>query len=147
MPEQEKNKPSAADGLKRFALGTANGAKRLARITKLKMQVSDQKRNIERLYHEIGRLYYEVHRDDPGGFFVQPVQQLDASLEAVAAMEAELMSLREKDGTEEAPEPDITVEIEQEPEDAPAPKEPEAPAPTSQEPEAPVPEDAPAETE
>ena len=46
------------------------------------------------MYREIGKLYYETHRDDPESYFVQPCQEIDMSMEAIAAMEAEIIRLK-----------------------------------------------------
>ena len=110
-----EHKKSAA-GLKKIARSTVSGTKRIARIAKLNLGISDEKKNITRLYTEIGRLYYEAHQDDPEGFFVQLFQQVDSSMEAVAAMQDELTSLK-AEAKPDADEDDITVEIEAEPEE------------------------------
>ena len=111
-----EHKKSAA-GLKKIARSTVSGTKRIARIAKLNLNISDEKKNISRLYTEIGRLYYEAHQDDPEGFFVKLFQQIDSSMEAVASMQDELKSLK-AETKPDADEGDITVEIEAEPEQA-----------------------------
>ena len=124
---------NAAAGFKRFARNTAKGTKRIARIARLNLSIADEKKNINHLYTEIGKLYYEAHKDDPEGFFVQLFQQIDASMETVDSMQTELLNLkaetRPDDTASEADEnkADLTVEIEVEP-DAPVaePIEPEA---------------------
>lgn len=139
MSESSKNAGKAAGnaarGVAAFARSAARSARRTGRAAKLRIDIASEKDNIKRLYTEIGRLYYEAHRDDPEGFFVQPFQQLDASMEALEAMEAELASLK-SERKPDAEDNAIDVEIEIAPSD-----EPEAAAGASQ----PVEEEAPAE--
>ena len=113
MSERKNN----GAGLKRFARNTVSSTKRLARIAKLNLSIADEKKNISKLYREIGRLYYEAHQDDPEGFFVELFQQVDSSMTAVASMEEELVNLKSEAKSDES-ESDITVEIEEEPADA-----------------------------
>lgn len=122
MSDLEKTVNSAAAGVGILARGAAKATRRMARTAKLNLVIADERKNINRLYTEVGRLYYEAHRDDPEGFFVNLFQKIDASMEAVAVMETELENLRNEirpvdPPSDETPEePDITVEIEEEPE-------------------------------
>ena len=93
---------SMANGAKKLARNAAEGAKRVARITKLKLMIADEKKNIDKLYTAVGRLYYDAHRDDPEGFFVSHFQRLDAAMEAISVMEAELEGLKADAASESA---------------------------------------------
>ncbi len=146
---------NAAAGLARLARSAAQNTKRLARIAQLDLSIADEKKTVKRLYTEIGSLYYEAHRDDPEGFFVQLFQQLDASMEALEAMENERRNLRDEKKPADAgdasadTEADIVVEIEETPdEEEPASDEEAAPdeEPVPVEEPAPVEEPSPDET-
>lgn len=112
---------NAARGVRDLARSAAKSTKRLGRIAKLNLSITDEKNNIKHLYTDIGRLYYEAHRDDPEGFFVQLFQQVDSSMEALEAMQAELETLKAEkkpsDADVEPAEAEIEVEIEIEPDD------------------------------
>ena len=94
MSDIGKAAGNTVQGIKKLAHGAAHSTKRLGRIAHLNLNIADEKKNIKHLYTDIGRLYYEAHRDDPEGFFVQLFQQLDASMENLEAMEAELGGLK-----------------------------------------------------
>ena len=129
---------NAAAGIVRLARSAAQNTKRLTRIAQLNVSIADEKKNVRHLYTEIGSLYYEAHRDDPEGFFVQLFQQLDASMEALGTMETELQALKDEkrpadaDRAEAEAEPDIEVEIEETPEDEPAPADTESEEPEAE---------------
>lgn len=105
----------------------AAGAKRLARITKLKMDISSRKDSIRHTYAQIGKLYYEAHREEPEGFFTEYFRKIDIDMSEIADFEAEIAALREDaadaefepvaEATEKDAEPDIEVTIEIEPEE------------------------------
>ncbi|MCD8321867.1 MAG: hypothetical protein LUC89_03175 [Oscillospiraceae bacterium] len=121
-----------------MARGLAARTKQLGRAAKLNMDIASEKDAIRRTYEEMGRLYYENHRDAPEGLLAHACQSIDASMAAIAAMEEEIEQLREKgeetpaedfqtvvdqteaeavsqEPEEESEEPDIEVEIEIDP--------------------------------
>ena len=96
-----------ADTTKELANKTADKAKSAARIAKLSMEINGEKDTIKKAYLEIGKLYYEMHRDDPDGFFAQLCDEVTVANANIAAKEAEIAEL--KAGNED--EADIEVEI------------------------------------
>lgn len=107
---------SAARGAAKLARAAVRSTKRAGRAAKLKVDIAAEKDTIKRLHTDIGRLYYEAHRDDPEGFFVQLFQQVEASEEAIEAMQAELDVIRAERENGEA---GIEIEIEIVPDDEP----------------------------
>ena len=59
------------------------------------MEASAAREDVKRTYLEIGKLYYDTHKDDPEGFFVQLFEEVRLAEEDIAAREAELSALRE----------------------------------------------------
>ena len=57
----------AADAGKDIANKAADKAKAGTRIAKLTMEISSEKENMKKAYLEIGKLYYDTHKDDPEG--------------------------------------------------------------------------------
>ena len=110
----------AAGKAKTFALFAARKTKNVSRIAKLNVDIASERDSIKRTYNEIGKLYYETHREDPEAFFVQLCQEIDLSLEHISDMETEIVRLKAEDarGGEEADaEAEIAGEIDANPED------------------------------
>ena len=94
------------DKTKDIAAKTADKAKDTARIAKLSVEINGEKDTIKKAYLEIGKLYYEMHRDNPDGFFAQLCDEVSVANANIAAKEAEIAEL--KAGTAED---EIEVEI------------------------------------
>lgn len=94
---------TAAEKAKELASTTAEQTKRLARIAKLNIEISTEKDNIKKSYIELGKLYYETHKDAPEGFFTQLCEEVTAAHAVIAEKEAELETL--KASVSEADEP------------------------------------------
>ena len=111
----------AAGKAKTIAVFAARKTKNVSRIAKLNVDIAAERDSIKRTYNEIGKLYYETHRDAPEAFFVQLCQEIDLSLESIAAMETEIVHLKAEDSARGQEEPDVVVEITEEPEPAQEP--------------------------
>lgn len=92
------------DKTKELASKTADKAKDTARIAKLSVEINGEKDTIKKAYLEIGKLYYEMHRDNPDGFFAQLCDEVSVANANIAAKEAEIAALK-------AGEDEIEVEI------------------------------------
>ena len=114
----------AAGKAKTIAVFAARKTKNVSRIAKLNVEIASERDGIKRTYNEIGKLYYETHREAPEAFFVQLCQEIDLSMEHIAAMETEIIRLKAEDSSH-GEEPDVVVEITEEPDGA---EETEAPA-------------------
>lgn len=93
------------------AKGLAARTRQLGRAAKLNMDIASEKDAIRKTYEEIGRLYYENHREAPEGLLAHACQSIDASKAAIAAMEEEIEQLKEKG--EEAPAEDFQTVVDQ----------------------------------
>jgi len=91
-----------------FAEKAADKAKDVARIAKLNMELSSEKDNIQKAYLEIGKLYYETHKDSPDGFFVQLCDEINLANQNVANILVELDDLKAGVGSKPG---DIEVEF------------------------------------
>ncbi len=89
---------NAAEKAKDIAGFAADKARKAGRAAKLKLEISAEKENVEKAYAEIGKLYYEAHKDAPEGFFLQLCEEIGAALAAVEAKEAELADLKSEIG-------------------------------------------------
>lgn len=102
----------AADSAKDLAGKAADKAKVGGRIAKLSMEVATEKENMKKAYLEIGKLYYDTHKDNPDGFFIQLCEEVSAAEKSVAEKEAEIAELKESFSCGDS-EPDVEVEFEE----------------------------------
>ena len=86
-----------------------NRARRFAQLTKMTADLSREKEELQRVFLEIGQLFYEQAKDAPEGFFVPLFEQVQEIGETLAKKEAEIEALREEfEGTGQRPGPDKT---------------------------------------
>lgn len=103
----------AADAGKGIANKAADKAKSGARIAKLTVEIASEKENMKKAYMEIGKLYYDTHKDDPEGFFIQLCDEVALAQKNIADKEAEIEELKlaeESEGTEIEIDIDISVD-------------------------------------
>ncbi len=95
----------AADSTRDFAGKAAEKAKAGSRIAKLNIEIAGEKENMKKTYIEIGKLYYDTHKDDPEGFFIQLCEEIALAEKNIADKEAEIAELKAKDA-------DDSIEVE-----------------------------------
>ena len=98
---------TAVDAGKDIAGKAADMAKAGARIAKLNMEISAEKENLRKTYIEIGKLYYDTHKDDPEGFFIQLCDEVALSEKNIADKQAEIDEHKAGEPCE-----DVSVEFE-----------------------------------
>ena len=87
----------AVDATKDVAEKAADKAKAGSRIAKLNIEIAGEKENMKKTYIEIGKLYYDTHKDDPEGFFIQLCEEIALAEKNIADKEAEIAELKAKD--------------------------------------------------
>lgn len=100
----------AADTTKDIASKAAVKAKAGGRIAKLNLELAQEKETMKKAYLEIGKLYYDTHKDDAEGFFIQLCEEVAAAEKAIADKEAEIAELKEEFSSKD---PDVDVEFEE----------------------------------
>ena len=144
MSEPSVTPTSFLDRAKSLAAAAARKTRDTARIAKLNMDISGRRDTIRRAYSDIGKLYYEMHKDAPEGFFVQLCQEIELAESSIASMEAEIASIKADANAARSGDDGIEIEITAEPaEDAEPAPEAEAPAPEPEAEPAPEPDPAP----
>lgn len=96
-------------------------AKNMSEANSLGNEQKSEKRNIQNQYAEIGRQYYEQHKNDPDAMYPDQIASIIASEKRIEELEVQIAAVR-------AREPEL-VEV---PDTTPAPKPAAAPAPTGE---------------
>lgn len=65
-----------------------------AKITKLGAEIAIEKGNVRKLYREIGRKYYELHKASPEDALAQTCTEVTASLDCISAKQKEIEELK-----------------------------------------------------
>ncbi|NCC67289.1 MAG: hypothetical protein EOM14_03700 [Clostridia bacterium] len=123
----------AAEKTKEFAGKAADKAKDVSKITKLNFEIKAAKETIEKAYAEIGKIYYETHKNAPADYFIQLCEEITAANERIEALEIEIDKVKagcknddgsiEVEFTEVTPEESAVSEADfAKPADAPAEK-------------------------
>ena len=86
---------NAAGSAKSIAGTAAEKIRSGGKIAKLSMETASAREELKKTYLEIGKLYYDTHKDDPEGFFVQLFEEVRITEEDIAAKEEEMASLKE----------------------------------------------------
>lgn len=88
---------SAAEesGVARVYEDGASRTKAYARIAKLTLAVNSAHEELNRVYAEIGKLYYEQAKDAPEGYFAPLFAQADVLAQGILEKENEVQSLKD----------------------------------------------------
>lgn len=103
----------AVDAGKDLAENVADKAKAGTRIAKLSVEIATEKENMKKAYLEIGKLYYDTHKDDPEGFFIQLCDEITLAQKNIDEKEAEIEELKAGDD-EDAIEVEFEEVVEEE---------------------------------
>lgn len=99
---------TVADMTKDVASKTASSAKTMARIAKLSVEINGERDTIKKAYTEIGKLYYEAHKNDPEGFFTQLCDEISVAAANISEKEAEIETLKTSSNSDD----DYGIEVE-----------------------------------
>ena len=79
-----------------FAKSAGEKAKVLGKITKLKTEIAMEKDAVRKTFVEIGKMYYEKHKDNPDPDMAQAVEEITLSLQEVEEKKAEVEALKKE---------------------------------------------------
>ena len=85
-----------ADRSVEFAKIAGEKAKLAGKITKLKAEIVMEKDTAKKSFAEIGRIYYEKHRDNPDADMAQGVTEITVALEVIAKKQEEVDALKKE---------------------------------------------------
>ena len=93
-------------------------AKILAKTTRLNADIVKERSNVRRLYSEIGKAYYKMHKDFPEPALIQDCAEVTASLDRIAANKAAIEELKQSGNvTDDEIEVEIIAEDENQQDD------------------------------
>lgn len=85
-----------ADKSVEFAKIAGDKAKLAGRITKLKAEIAMEKESAKRNFVELGKKYYEAHKENPTPELAQAVTEISVALEAMGAKRKEVEMLKKQ---------------------------------------------------
>ena len=86
----------------------ASRVKSYGRIARLSLEMNGDYEELKRIYTEIGKLFYEQHREQPEGCFAPLFAQIETISARIERREAEIAAMKAESGCDDD---DITVEI------------------------------------
>ena len=84
----------AAEKTRNLADKATDKAKDVSRITKLNFELKGAKDTIEKAYTEIGKIYYETHKNSPEDYFIQLCEEITSASERVEAIQTEIDNIK-----------------------------------------------------
>ena len=108
LADKVKETASSTGVLDVYAQG-ASRAKAFGQLTKLTLELNGEHDELQRIYAEIGRLYFEKAKDAPEGFFVPLFEQANRVTGSIREKRARIDELKEHYGV--TGKNDIDVEI------------------------------------
>ena len=83
-------------GLTNAGRTVSQSAKNFSDTNALKREISNEKRNIQQKYYEIGQLYYEKYNNDPGCEFFPEVDAILTAMRHIEALEYEIQEVQNR---------------------------------------------------
>lgn len=73
---------------------TLQKTKEMADVAKINMQISDEEKNINNYFLEIGKLYTEIHESDSEDVFKEMVQNILAARDKIKEYQAQIQDIK-----------------------------------------------------
>lgn len=105
---------------KEYAEKASIAAKGVATLAKLNMELNSERENINKAYTEIGKLYYQLHKDEPEGFFVQLCDEISLATANADNLQEQIEMIKSSlnmKQSENEEDDDFVIELETIPED------------------------------
>ena len=71
-------------------------AKEISEVSSLNSQIRNQEKTIERCYNEIGKLYYEAHKDDTSDAFLEQIERITKAKQEVQRLKKDVENVKNK---------------------------------------------------
>ena len=76
--------------------GFLDKAKEISEVSSLNSQIRNQEKTIERCYNEIGKLYYEAHKDDTSDAFLEQIERITKAKQEVERLKKDVENVKNK---------------------------------------------------
>ena len=93
LADKVKETANSSGVLDVYAQG-ANRAKAFGQLAKMTLELNGEHEELQRIYTEIGRLYFEQAKDAPEGFFVPLFEQAGRISDSIRQKQAEIDGLK-----------------------------------------------------
>lgn len=84
------------DALSDFAGSISSSAKEFTEVSSLKGQIHSQEKLIEKTYLEIGKKYYEAHKNDTADAFLDQIQTIQDAKKKINELRVDIENLQSK---------------------------------------------------
>lgn len=71
-------------------------AKEISEVSSLNSQIRNQEKTIECCYNEIGKLYYEAHKDDTSDAFLEQIERITKAKQEVERLKKDVENIKNK---------------------------------------------------
>lgn len=85
-----------SDALNTAASDITDKAKEISEVSSLNGQIRSQERVIENAYREIGKKYYEDHKDATEDQFLENIQKITAAKETADRLRVDVANIKNK---------------------------------------------------
>lgn len=85
-----------SDTINNTANGISDKAKEFSEVSSLNGQIRSQEKLIENAYHEIGKKYYEAHKDAEEDTFLEQIKQITQAKETAEKLRADVANIKGK---------------------------------------------------
>ncbi len=85
-----------SDTINNTANNISDKAKEFSEVSSLNGQIRSQEKQIENAYLEIGKKYYEAHKDATEDIFLDQIRQITQAKETVEKLRADVETIKNK---------------------------------------------------
>lgn len=85
-----------SDALNDAANDITNKAKEFSEVSSLNAQIRSQEKTIESTYREIGKLYYEAHKDSEEDVYSEQIRQITNAMQTAEKLRADVANIKKK---------------------------------------------------
>ncbi len=71
-------------------------AKEISEVSSLNSQIRNHERTIDRCYIEIGKKYYEAHKNDTSDAFLEEIERINKASEEVERLKRDVDNIKNK---------------------------------------------------
>lgn len=85
-----------SDAITNTANSISDKAREVSEVTALRGKVRSQNKVVENAYIEIGRQYYEAHKEETGDYYADLMKKITDALEEIKKLEEDIENIKQK---------------------------------------------------